>query len=337
AKCRELLDRNPGARFCAVSFTEKSVRDLKESLTSKLEGVELSDHWVKTIHGLCASIIQEFPAAAGMQGGERILVEDEAARLWRRSLDVLWSSNENPGISAALERLLTQYKREPLEKLFLKLRSLQSFGVEEFIQRSFHRQEVADLWLVFQSIDHRYRHSKNRDGALDFNDLELLAARALRSEVVRRYFQQRFDLVLVDEFQDTNPLQGAILEAFARSGLTNLCIVGDPKQSIYRFRDADVTVFRELTARLPGKHFGARLRATDSEARGSERARGFNPGVGAGGGACGPFDCRPRRRGRSLGICDSGPLGEKPEDPEIHRSTRGEGNPGASWKRRTVF
>jgi ATP-dependent exoDNAse (exonuclease V) beta subunit len=254
AKCRELLDRNPGARFCAVSFTEKSVRDLKESLTSKLKGVELSDHWVKTIHGLCASIIQEFPAAAGMQGGERILVEDEAGRLWQRSLDVLWSSSENPAISEALDRLLTQYKREPLEKLFSKLRSLQSFGVEEFIERSFHRQEVADLWFVFQSIDHRYRHSKNRDGALDFNDLELLAARALRSEVVKRYFQQRFDLVLVDEFQDTNPLQGSILEAFARPGLSNLCIVGDPKQSIYRFRDADVTVFRDLTARLPGKH-----------------------------------------------------------------------------------
>ncbi len=258
AKCRELLARNPEARFCAVSFTEKSVRDLKENLTRNLTdrpgGADLSEHWVKTLHGLCASILQEFPAAAGLQGGERILIEDEAERLWKRSLEVLWSSTDNAEVSAALDRLLAVYKREPLENLFSKLRSLMSFGVGEFISKSFHRQEVADLWLVFESIHHRYQHSKNREAALDFNDLETHAARALESEAVRRYFQRRFDLVLVDEFQDTNPLQGRILESFVKPGLMNLCIVGDPKQSIYRFRDADVTVFQDLTARLPGKH-----------------------------------------------------------------------------------
>ena len=254
AKCRELLKRNPKARFCAVSFTEKSVRDLRESLTQNLEGVDLSDHWVKTIHGLCASVIQEFPVAAGLQGGESILVEDEAALLWGRSLEILWTSTDNAAITAALERLLSQYSRESLEKLLLKLRSLKSFGVEEFITRSFHREEVQDLWLVFESVYQRYQQSKNRTGAMDFNDLELLAHRALASPEVRSYFQNRFDLLMVDEFQDTNPLQGAILEAFVKPQFSNLCIVGDPKQSIYRFRDADVSVFQDLTARLPERH-----------------------------------------------------------------------------------
>ena len=254
AKCRELLKRNPKARFCAVSFTEKSVRDLRESLTQNLEGVDLSDHWVKTIHGLCASIIQEFPVAAGLQGGESILVEDEAALLWNRSLEVLWTSTDNTEITGALERLLSQYSREALEKLLVKLRSLKSFGVQEFITRSFHREEVRDLWLVFDSVYQRYQQAKNRSGSMDFNDLELLAHRALASPEVRNYFQKRFDLVMVDEFQDTNPLQGAILEAFVKPEFANLCIVGDPKQSIYRFRDADVSVFQDLTARLPERH-----------------------------------------------------------------------------------
>ena len=254
AKCRELLARNPKARFCAVSFTEKSVRDLRTSLTEKLGGLDLSDHWVKTIHGLCASILQEFPVAAGLQGGERILIEDEAGRLWNRSLEVLWSSNDNPEISESLDRLLQVYSRDSLEGLFRKLRSLVSFGVEEFITRSLDRPEVVDLWRVFGSVYQRYQQSKNRDGGLDFNDLEIRADQALRDPRVRAYFHSRFDLVMVDEFQDTNPLQGRILEAFVKPGLTNLCIVGDPKQSIYRFRDADVSVFQDLTSRLPSRH-----------------------------------------------------------------------------------
>jgi superfamily I DNA/RNA helicase len=199
AKCLALLEKNPKARFCAVSFTEKSVRDLKESLVKgfKEAGHEQSltsggvHHWVKTIHGLCASIIQEFPEASGLQGGERILVEDEASLLWTKSLNVLWTSSENAEISEALDRLLATYSRAQLESLFLKLRSLLAFGVERLIQKNFAREEVKDLWFVFQSIHHRYAHSKNRDGALDFNDLEVFALKALQSPKVQQYFQSR--------------------------------------------------------------------------------------------------------------------------------------------------
>ena len=71
---------------------------------------------------------------------------------------------------------------------------------------------------------------------------------------MREAFHRRFDLVLVDEFQDTNPLQARVIERFCRPGYTNLCIVGDPKQSIYRFRDADVSVFEDFCRRLPERH-----------------------------------------------------------------------------------
>lgn len=251
AKCLKLLERNPKARFCAVSFTEKSVRDLREALTKGLGADRSLDasHWVKTIHGLCYTILQEFPVSAGLQGGEKILLEDEAARLWERSIQVLWTSTDNIEISQACERLLEVYNREQLEALFKKLRSLMSFGVEEKVP-----PEMADVWQVFQSVYLRYQHAKNRDAGLDFNDLELLALKALKSDSVAKYYQSRFDLVLVDEFQDTNPLQAAILERFVKPGFSNLCIVGDPKQSIYRFRDADVSVFQDLTDRLPSKH-----------------------------------------------------------------------------------
>ena len=254
AKCKALMARNPEARFCAVSFTEKSVRDLREALTKGLPGVELSAHWVKTIHGLCSSILREFPSQSGLQGGERILLEDESARYWERSLAVLWTSTDNFEISEALDRLLGVYSRSTLEDLLKKLRSLESFGVEQFITRSFDRPEVRDLWNVFSSVNLRYRQAKNREGVLDFNDLETRARKALEFPEVRSHYQGRFDLVLVDEFQDTNPIQGEILERFVRPDYSNLTIVGDPKQSIYRFRDADVSVFQDLVKKLPELH-----------------------------------------------------------------------------------
>jgi ATP-dependent exoDNAse (exonuclease V) beta subunit len=259
AKCRQLMRLNPKARFCAVSFTEKSVRDLRAALYEGLEADGLFEtrhrHWIKTIHGLCGSIIREFPSEAGLQGGERILLEDEAKRLWVRSVDLLWSSNDSEEVGVAVVALLKIYSKSSLESLLAKLKNLLSFGVEEFIQKSFHRDEVKHLWICFQSVHRRYLHSKERAGALDFNDLEHFALKALNNTRVQKQCQQWFDLVLVDEFQDTNPIQGKILELFVKPSFSNLCMVGDPKQSIYRFRDADVTVFYDLSARMPKRHF----------------------------------------------------------------------------------
>jgi len=109
----------------------------------------------------------------------------------------------------------------------------------------------------------RYERLKRRSGALDFLDL-LLKARDLMtgSSELRHGFQERFTHVFVDEFQDTDPLQAEILLLLTASDPTcadwraavpasgRLFIVGDPKQSIYRFRRADVGVYRDVCNRL---------------------------------------------------------------------------------------
>jgi len=108
-----------------------------------------------------------------------------------------------------------------------------------------------------------YERLKARHGALDFLDLLLRARNLVRDrDDVRRDFQQRFDCLFVDEFQDTDPLQAEILMLLAADDplerdWTNarpvpgkLFIVGDPKQSIYRFRRADVGVYRNVCEQL---------------------------------------------------------------------------------------
>ncbi len=111
----------------------------------------------------------------------------------------------------------------------------------------------------------RYEELKAKAGALDFLDLLLVARNLVRdNRQVREGFQQRFKRIFVDEFQDTDPLQAEILlllaaddpgetdwrqaQAAARPAL----LVGDPKQSIYRFRRADVAIYREVCRRVAG-------------------------------------------------------------------------------------
>jgi ATP-dependent exoDNAse (exonuclease V) beta subunit len=138
----------------------------------------------------------------------------------------------------------------------------------------FRMDADADLAALLQrslrgAID-RYDELKSRAGALDFLDLLLGARDLVRDNVaVRQGFQARFKRIFVDEFQDTDPLQAEILLLLAaddheetdwrrarpRSG--TLFLVGDPKQSIYRFRRADVGVYREVCDRLTA--LGARL------------------------------------------------------------------------------
>jgi ATP-dependent helicase/nuclease subunit A len=257
-KCAELLKRNPKARFCAVSFTEKSASDLKEKLARHLGSENesssevLSGHWVMTIHGLCAAILREYPREAGFDGEESMLSEGESQRLWERAIEQLWSDQTPEEIEESLERLLNRESRASLQELLRRCRDLYSVGILE----SLRAREDADskaLAVLSEFVVERYDRLKRRRGALDFNDLERGADRALEFPEVRQAFQKRFDLVLVDEFQDTNPLQARIILRFVKQDLSNLCVVGDPKQSIYRFRDADVSVFEDFCNRLAAR------------------------------------------------------------------------------------
>jgi ATP-dependent exoDNAse (exonuclease V) beta subunit len=103
-----------------------------------------------------------------------------------------------------------------------------------------------------------YEALKRARGAVDFDDLELLALELLEGqESVRAAWSERFEAVMVDEFQDTNPRQLAILRALDRGSLFT---VGDELQSIYGFRDADVRLFRARRAELAPREGSIELR-----------------------------------------------------------------------------
>ncbi|PYS51579.1 MAG: hypothetical protein DMG13_18390 [Acidobacteria bacterium] len=134
----------------------------------------------------------------------------------------------------------------------------------------FQRHSEADLAALLQSelqgLIEKYEELKARSGKLDFADLLIRVRNLIRENAdVRRFMQDQFTHIFVDEFQDTDPVQVEILVLLAaddpnqndwravRPKPGKLFLVGDPKQSIYRFRRADIITYQELCRRLQEK------------------------------------------------------------------------------------
>ena len=254
AKCARLIELNPEAKFIAVSFTERSANDLREKLANLFFEKDLykvfSQQWIMTIHGLCAAVIRQHSVESGFEGEESVLSETDSQRLWERAIESLWLDDVPTEIRECLERLYFRESQESIENLLKRVRELASFGGLDSLRGSADLNSRA-LEKVASFVLEKYQRLKWRRGAIDFNDLERGAEQALRHPAVCAVFHKKFDLVLIDEFQDTNPVQARIIRRIARPDESNLCVVGDPKQSIYRFRDADVSVFEEFCTRLP--------------------------------------------------------------------------------------
>lgn len=117
------------------------------------------------------------------------------------------------------------------------------------VEAAFERVQPL-LEKLFAEAQRLYRAALDERAALDFDDLEGMALELLEREPVRRRWQQELRALLVDEFQDTNPRQRAIIDALTQDQAGKLFVVGDERQSIYRFRGADVRVFEQMKANI---------------------------------------------------------------------------------------
>jgi len=144
----------------------------------------------------------------------------------------------------------------------LEARDALTFALTEFQLRA-DAELAALLQGELLSCVDRFEALKQREGALDFLDLLVRARDLVREDAaVRRDFRKRFKRIFVDEFQDTDPLQAELLMLLSAADASEtrwehvtaergkLFVVGDPKQSIYRFRRADVDVYRRVCAQL---------------------------------------------------------------------------------------
>ena len=235
--------------------------------------------WVMTIHAFCRRLLAAHPLAAGLDPRFRVLDAAEATRLRDRAADgalddLLAAGDEEVSRAAANyqpwrltamvvgahERLRSQGMREPrLPAVPEPIHSPSSKEERRELTPAEREAAVggrAALERLLEGFHARYEALKEERSALDFQDLELRALELLRgSPAVAEAWRGRFTHLMVDEFQDTNGVQLELIQAL-QGEAARLFEVGDENQSIYRFRNADLEVFRaerELAQRAPDR------------------------------------------------------------------------------------
>jgi DNA helicase II / ATP-dependent DNA helicase PcrA len=224
-----------GARaneILAITFTNKAAGEMRERVETML-GPAARGAWIMTFHAACGRMLRT-----------------EAPRLgYRSNFTIYDSADQLRVVKACLEELERDPKRFVPRGIHSQISNAknQLIGPDEFAARvaSFYDQTVADVYGLYQ----RRLFSSN---AVDFDDMLMLTVDALeRFPEAREQWQKRFRYVLVDEYQDTNHAQYRLLQILAEKH-GNVMAVGDPDQSIYRFRGADIRNIMEFERDFPG-------------------------------------------------------------------------------------
>ena len=207
----------PPFKIMAVTFTNKAAKEMRERVEKLLSG-ELRGLTIGTFHSICARILRR-----------------EAARLNVTHEFVIFDDNDQIAIvKQALERLNLndkQYKPQTLLAAISKAKN-ELIPPEDFTPDSYFNEIAGRVYAEYQKL-------LRQNNAYDFDDLlcEVVYLFRNQPDVLKKY-QTQYDHVLVDEFQDTNTAQYTMVNLLTATK-RNLYVVGDPDQSVYRWRGAD--------------------------------------------------------------------------------------------------
>jgi DNA helicase-2/ATP-dependent DNA helicase PcrA len=207
----------PG-NILAITFTNKAAGEMRQRVETIVPGSRV---WISTFHSMGARLLRQYGDRLGLDRNFTIYDQTDRARLVKVAL-------EDVGIDNA------RFTPDTIAAAISKAKN-QLLSPERYAERAhdFYTQTVA---RVYPAYEKRLRDSN----ALDFDDLLYWPALALKHDPeLRAELDARFRFVLIDEYQDTNQAQYAIARGLSVDQ-PNLCVVGDPDQSIYKFRGSDI-------------------------------------------------------------------------------------------------
>ncbi len=220
----------------AVTFTNKAAREMRERL-GHLLGQNGSARsfmpWMGTFHGICVRLLRADGARLGIGTNFVIYDEDDRQGLVKQAMKELGISDKQikaRAVSAAISNAKNEL-RSPDD-----MEAAANYPFE---------QQVARIYTVYERM-------RQAAGALDFDDLLLETVRLFREHAdVRDKWRTQFKHILIDEYQDTNAAQYAIVKLLVNEA-KNICVVGDDWQSIYSWRGADFTNILNFERDFPG-------------------------------------------------------------------------------------
>ncbi len=220
----------------AVTFTNKAAKEMKERLGKIIGENTVKYMWVGTFHGICGRILRENIDNYNFQSGKKL----------DKNFTIYDETDSNAVIKQAVKKLNLDDKvyapklvKSVISNAKNKMQDAYTFAT---FARDFKSQKIAAIY-------EEYENALNNNNAIDFDDMLMLTVKLLEQNAqVREYYYNRFQHILVDEYQDTNLAQYRLVKMLFTNNLEelpperSLCVVGDVDQSIYSWRGADYTI-----------------------------------------------------------------------------------------------
>lgn len=224
---------NP-SRILAVTFTNKAAQEMRERVES-LVGSTANRVWIHTFHSFGVRMLRQNAQVLGLS----------------RDFAIYDDSDQKKVISLILEQMGIKDPKKEINQIV----SIISRAKDDMVSPDTLMQSATASGLDFKiraaEVYRRYEQKLKEAGALDFGDLLVKTVVLLRDhEDVRNYYQDMFQYILVDEYQDTNHTQYLITKMLAAKR-RKLCVVGDPDQSIYSWRGANIRNILEFEKDFP--------------------------------------------------------------------------------------
>jgi len=206
------------AKILAITFTNKAADEMKDRLV-KITGRPVADFpWVRTFHSACFRILKTHCDLLG----------------YRKPLIIHADYQQKAHLKKALAEL-------SLDKKYLYAAASMISKAKNSARPQKHLDDFGRVPRK-RELYRRYNELLEQSNSVDFDDILLLTRDLLtKFQEIRRHYQEVFDYILVDEFQDSNAIQNEIIDLLIKNG--NLTVVGDDYQSIYKFRGADPAHF----------------------------------------------------------------------------------------------
>lgn len=225
-----LLDKGvPPSQILGLTFTNKAANEMKERVRSLTQNYVL----ICTFHSLGARILRESIHHLGFQTNFTIYDEDDTEKLMKTCI----ASLSGPPLKLDLKVLRGMISRTKNSLTSLEGNTLRHRSPEE---------------MIFPSFYETYQSKLKEYNAVDYDDLLYLTLRLFQEHPhILEYYQNRWTYLLIDEYQDTNAVQYAMVNHLVAKH-RNLCVVGDPDQSIYSWRGANIQNILNFENDYPG-------------------------------------------------------------------------------------
>ncbi len=221
------------ARILAITFTNKAAQEMQQRVARIVP--YSGGMWIHTFHAFGARVLRQHGKLIGVKQDFVIYDDDDQKKLVQLAMEEMGLEAEKNKAGMYVS-LISRAKDDLLDA--------QSYLINAQAGDDPNRLKAALIYA-------KYQHKLNEAGALDFGDLIVKTSELLRdNQEIREYFQEYFQYVLVDEYQDTNRAQYVLVKTLSAKH-RNLCVVGDPDQSVYGWRGADIRNIMEFEKDFP--------------------------------------------------------------------------------------